>query len=273
MLRQVLSGGPTWPRNDVDDAGRDPGLRHQFRDSEGAQWRQLGRLEDHRVSGREGRAHLPAAEHQREVPRNDRPDDAERLAQDVVQEPRFDRNDVALELVGHAAEVAEGGRRSNDVQVSAVADRMTGVEALETCQFVGMGLDQIGQPEEDPPAGGGAHPAPVRVCRGGRHDGPIDIGRSRSGDPCDHGAVVRVDRLEGRPVGGVDERPADEQPVPDTDFGSVLGQRHRVPWVIGRPGPADQSSTGTDGSWPLEMRPGRSGSAFSQTSSIARFGA
>jgi hypothetical protein len=37
--------------------------------------------------------------------------------------------------------------------------------------------------------------------------------------------------------------------------------------------PGCQIWTAVDGSWPLEMRAGSSGSAFSQTSSIDRFGA
>ena len=78
--------------------------------------RQLRRLHHDGVArGQRGR-HLPAREHEREVPRHDLPDHADRLAQRVVQEARLDRNRLALELVGHAAEVAETRRRARHVE-------------------------------------------------------------------------------------------------------------------------------------------------------------
>ena len=108
--------------HDVDDAGRDARLDHQLGQPQRRERRQLGRLHDHAVAGGEGRAHLPAAEHQREVPGHDGADHAQRLAQHVVEEARLDGDDVALHLVGHAPEVAEGGRGADHVEVAAVAD-------------------------------------------------------------------------------------------------------------------------------------------------------
>ncbi len=143
---QVLAGGPPRPRNDVDDAGRDAGLTHELTDPERAQRRQLGRFHDDGVACCQGRAHLPAAEHQWEVPRDDRPDDTERLADHVVEEARFHRDHVALQLVRYPAEIAKRRGRPDDVEVAAVADRMAGVEALEPGQLVGVRFDQVRKP-------------------------------------------------------------------------------------------------------------------------------
>ena len=171
------------PGHDVHDPGREARLDHQLGDAQGAQRGQLGGLHDHRVAGREGRAHLPAAEHEREVPRHDHPDHAQRLAQDVVQEPGLDRDDIALDLVGHTAEVAEGRRGPRHVEVPAVADRVARVERLERGQLVGVGLDQVGEPKEQSPAGRGLRPGPRRERRGGGRDGTIDVGGCRPGRP------------------------------------------------------------------------------------------
>ena len=104
------------------------------------------------------------------------PDDADRLAQGVVQEPGLDRNRLALELVGHAAEVAIAGGGARHVQRPAVLQRMAGVEGLQARQVLGVGLDQVGQPQQDAAAVGGGHPAPggQGALRGGHRQ--VDVG-------------------------------------------------------------------------------------------------
>ena len=70
------------PGDDVEDAVRDPGLGPQLGDPEQAE-RGRGRgLDDDRVAGRERRAQLPGGHLGRVVPRDDRGDDAHRLAGD-----------------------------------------------------------------------------------------------------------------------------------------------------------------------------------------------
>ena len=66
--------------DDLDDALGQPGLERELGEAQRGQRRQLGRLEHHRVAGRQRRAHLPRGDRQREVPRHDQPDHAERLA-------------------------------------------------------------------------------------------------------------------------------------------------------------------------------------------------
>ena len=137
--------------------------------------RDLGRLHHDAVAGGERRRHLPAREHQREVPRHDLADDADRLAQRVVQEARLDRDRLALELVGHAAEVAVAGGRARHVERARVAQRMAGVERFEARQLVGVGLDEVGELEQDAAAVGRRHAAPGREGALRRSDGAVDV--------------------------------------------------------------------------------------------------
>src|SRR6202040_2465271 len=122
--------------DDIDDAGRDADLRHEFADAQGAERRQLGRLQNYRVARGKRRAHFPAREHEREVPGHDLADNTDWYALDIVEEPRLDRHDTALIFVGHAAEIAEGRRRAWHVEAARVADRVSGVETFQMGQAV-----------------------------------------------------------------------------------------------------------------------------------------
>ena len=88
------------------------------------QRRQLSRLEHDRVARGQGGCELPRRDRQREVPRRDQPDDAERLAErhrdaaghrDRVAEVALDATGVVPECLGDhpdlAARVADGCRR------------------------------------------------------------------------------------------------------------------------------------------------------------------
>ena len=70
-------------RDHVDDPRRKADLGDQLGEAKGGERRLLGGLEDDRVPGRERRAELVAAHEEREVPGDDRADDADRLAPHV----------------------------------------------------------------------------------------------------------------------------------------------------------------------------------------------
>ena len=117
-----------------------------------------------------------------------------------------------LHLVGDPAEVAEARRGARDVEAARVADRMTGVAALQGGELVGVGLDGVGEAEQQAaPLGGGQRPPAGEGVVGGVHR-PVDVGGTGLGDLGDHRAVVRIDDLDRRPVDPVDELVADEQP-------------------------------------------------------------
>src|SRR6185312_1217437 len=67
--------------DDVDDAVWEPSLLQQLAEAERRQRRLLRRLEYHGASAREHWPELPRGHQQREVPRDDLTNDADRLAQ------------------------------------------------------------------------------------------------------------------------------------------------------------------------------------------------
>ena len=74
--------------DDVDHARREARFLHQLAEPQRRQRRLLGRLEHDRAAGRQRRAELPRRHQQREVPRDDLADHADRLAQRVGEERR-----------------------------------------------------------------------------------------------------------------------------------------------------------------------------------------
>ena len=94
-----------------------PDLGHQLGDPQGRQRRQLGGLHHDACCRPRGPGPSSSCRTSAGSSRaRSAPTDAERLAQDVVEEARLDRDDVALDLVGHAPEVAERGRGARDVE-------------------------------------------------------------------------------------------------------------------------------------------------------------
>ena len=207
----AAAGGGAEPGDDVHHPGREADLGDELGEAQAGQRRELGRLHHDGVAGREGRAELPPAEHQREVPRDDLADDADRPAEHVVQEPGVHGDDRALHLVGHAGEVAERGGCPGDVEDGGVAERVAGVGGLQAGELVGVVLDGVRQPVEQPAAARRRDPGPAGEGLACRADRPLDIARPRGGDLRDHLAGVRVEHGEGRAVDGVDELAPDEQ--------------------------------------------------------------
>ncbi len=97
--QHVADRGGVGRGHDVEHAGGDVGLLGDDLADPRGRVRRVGRgLQDHRATGREGGRDLRQVEHEREVPRRDRADDADGLADD---EPvRVDAEElVVAELV------------------------------------------------------------------------------------------------------------------------------------------------------------------------------
>ena len=110
------------------------------------QRRLLGGLHDDGVAARQGRAPLPGQHQQREVPRDDLADDADRLPQRVGQEVAAHRHGPALDLVGPAGVVAE--RVDDALHVAArIGDGLAAVERFHRRQFLRVLLDEVGELE------------------------------------------------------------------------------------------------------------------------------
>ena len=113
---------------------RQPGVQRQFGDPQRGQRRHLGRLQHHRVPGRERRREPPGSDRHREVPRHDDADDAERLVERHVH-PAGHRNLRADQPLRRAGVVVE---HVSDVArlPAGVADGVTGVAYLQVGQFL-----------------------------------------------------------------------------------------------------------------------------------------
>ena len=237
MSGQGRSGGLAEAGYHVHDAGRHASLGDEPGQPQRGQRGLLGRLEHHAVARGQRRAQFPRGHQQREVPRDDLPDDAERLAQRVGVEVRprhvghreVDR--VALELGRPTGHVVEQVRGQRHVRRLRHADRLAVVQRLELGQLVGVLEDQVADPPDDPAALRRAHPAPralVERAARGPHS-PVDVLGIALGDP--------GERLPGRGVGGLERLarrrvaplPVDEQLSRGADEGfdvAIQGHGH-----------------------------------------------
>src|SRR5262249_16183599 len=138
--------------------------------------RELGRFQDDRTAGGEGRTDLPPRHHHRVVPRRDEPRYAEGLA---AQHRRVTGQIFAGRLragdSGAGGEEAEGVGQEFDLGRGR-RDGLADVLALDADEFVGVGLDGGGEAVqgESPLRRRGAGPSVEGV--GGRLDGTIDVG-------------------------------------------------------------------------------------------------
>ncbi len=128
MLSEALSGRVAIAWHNVHHARWKANLGHEFSDAQGRERGDFRRLEHNRIPRCECRSHLPACEHERKIPRDNLAHDSNRRALHVIQETRLDRNHGALELVGHATEIAEACCRARHIERPGIADRVTGVQ-------------------------------------------------------------------------------------------------------------------------------------------------
>ena len=196
-----------------------PGLGAQLRDPEQAERRRRRRLDDDRVAGGERRAELPGGHLGRVVPRDDRRDDADRLAGDRRDHALRRGGDLAVELVDRLGVPPDAGGRLGHVEAHRVGDRLARVERLDDPQLAGVGLDEVGPAEEHALAVAGVEPAPATVVRGppcGR-DGRVDVRGATTGDLRELAARGRVLGREAGAAGRVAELAVDEQLGPERE--------------------------------------------------------
>ena len=149
------------------------------------------------LPARERRPELPGGDVEREVPRRDQPDDAERLAERHVDAAR-DRDRLAEVLVDRAGVVVEDLRHHPDLAARA-PDRLADVPRLDLRQLLEMLLDERREPAQQPGPVGRRDRTPRRERRLRPRDrgvGLLDPGRFELGDD-----------LLGRRIGTVLDRP------------------------------------------------------------------
>jgi hypothetical protein len=108
-------------RHDVDDALRHAGALADLGEEDGGQRGEFGRLQHHRAAGRQRRRDLPGQHQQREIPRYDLADDADRLV----------AGKLAVQRLRPAGVVEEMADRQRHVDVAALADRLAVVDRFQ----------------------------------------------------------------------------------------------------------------------------------------------
>ena len=141
-------------RHDVERARRQPRLERNLREEQGGERCLRRGLEDDGAAGREGRGELPARDVEREVPRHNRPDDPDRLAQRVRKKWSFNRKRVANDLVCPPGVVTQGIDRHPDLDLR-FEQRLAVLSRLEPGDLIQPRFQQIRSlKEESPPLSG-----------------------------------------------------------------------------------------------------------------------
>ncbi len=205
--------------DDVEHAPGQPGLAAELGEAMRGQRSEFRGLAHRGVAGGEGRGDLPAQEIQRQVPRRDQ-------ARYAAWSPKSDIQRPGVGLMGVGPGVQDGRReeakvlnRPGDVHRAGERERLTGVDRLEPGELVDVGLDQVGEPKQDPAAlrGGRDRPPPEGPPR--RRDGGLDVDPITVGHSPAHGARRGVEVVEVRPPHRLDRLAVDE--VPDVDHGRI----------------------------------------------------
>src|SRR5215210_1488525 len=182
------------PDDDVYDALGDARLEHYAPELHGGKRRELGRLEDEGVARREGRGHLPARNGEREVPRDDEPDDAQRLAERNVDAPR-DRNGVAEQSLRHPRVVVEGLRHHRHLGAG-VADGLARVLRLQLREVLVFCVQGVGEAPEEARAVVGLYVPPRREGLPGAGYGRVGVAFGGWFEPLYHLFGGRVQYFE-----------------------------------------------------------------------------
>ena len=153
----------------------------------------LGRLEHDGVAGGQRGGQLPGRHQDREVPRDDLGDDAERLVEVVGDGVLVDLRERALLGPDRAREVAEVVDGERDVGGQRLADRLAVLPALGDGELLEVLLHPVGDLVEDVARSATERAAPGARRRRARRRGPVSTSS----------AVPRAISVKVLPVTGV----------------------------------------------------------------------
>src|SRR6266516_1126188 len=139
MPHERGAGSGSSSTNDIKRPRRHASLERDLGKQQGRERRLRGRLQDDRAAGREGRGELPARDVEREVPRHNRPDDPDRLAERVRKEGPFDRKRGADDFVRPPRVVAERVDRHPDFDLR-LEERLAVLGRLEPGDLIEPGF-------------------------------------------------------------------------------------------------------------------------------------
>ena len=178
MLDDRLADAATpGPVMTLSTPGGRPTSMRDLAERERGQRRLARRLEDDGVAARQRRRDLPRRQQQRKIPRHDRRDDADRLAQRVGEVVALDRDRLAVNLVGPAGEVLEALGGGRDLDLARFENRLAVVQRLEPRDLVGALHQPLAELPDQPAALARRHLAPRPVERRARRgDRRVDVG-------------------------------------------------------------------------------------------------
>lgn len=203
MIDQRLADRAPGTGHDVENAGRQTGFEREIADPKRRQRGQLGGLHHDGAAAGQRRRELPHPDHQREVPRHDRSDDADGLEHRVGQGIVARGHDLTADLVGPAGVICECIDRCGQILAQHGRNRLAGIEAFELDDLVGMITQQLRPSQQDRATLRCAHRAPrpfestPRRC-----DGTVDILGVALGDRRDRLLGGRIERHERAPRDG-----------------------------------------------------------------------
>ena len=212
VLHDRGAGGGAEAGHHIDHAIGDARLLREPRQPQAGQRCLLGRFHHDRAAGSQGRAPFPGHHQDREIPGDDLPRHADRLASGVAEVVAVDGDRLAMDLVGPTGVVAQGVECQRDIDMPGVGKRLAVVERFERRQFVDLRFDEVGQLQHQPATLAGIHPGPrpgfkslPRRRHGRIHIGGIPFGHL--GDRLLGGGIDRVERAAaaGRPPLAADE--------------------------------------------------------------------
>ena len=200
-----LAGIGAGAGDDVQHATRDSRLHRQFGNTKRRQRRLLGRLDHHRAAGGQRRTDLPGQHQQREIPRQHRADNADRLAHDKRHRVLADRGRLVIELVDGLGMPDQRVDGLGNIDGGAITNRLAGIDRFQDRQLVPVAADQLGKPDQHRLALGRmkAAPAPVIKSLARLADGEIDIFLIAGRHLRQQRPGGRVDAVEGLAAGGL----------------------------------------------------------------------
>ena len=217
VQRQRLAGFRAQAVDDVEHPRRAASLDKQLRQPRARQRSLFGRLEHHAVARRQDRGDFPDRHQHRVVPGRDGADHAQRLVQDQVQRRGVGMCHRPLDLVDAFREVADRLEHFRQVDLEHVADRLAHVQGFQQGQLVAVGVDPVGEAQQDVHARARRQAAPAAVVPGlhATGDRGVDIGCLAPGHFGQDTAVGRIHAVEGFAAHGRHMPSVDEQPGGD----------------------------------------------------------
>ncbi|MNK86103.1 hypothetical protein D3C87_1060060 [compost metagenome] len=200
---QGLAGFATETLDDVQHARRQQ-VGDQLGEDHDRQRRLLGRLEHDAVAGGQCRGEFPGGHQQREVPRNDLPDHAQRFVEVIGRGQFVDLGSPAFLGADAAGEVTEVVGSQRHVGVQGFAHGLAVVPGFGDGQHLKVLLDAVGDFQQHQGAVLGRGLAPGVGSGMGGVEGLVDVGGAGAREFGDHftvdrrgvGEVLAIDRSD-----------------------------------------------------------------------------